>query len=216
MDVLYLADQGSPAFEADRLAVDVVCAGDSITGWNDVGPAHTWPYPTYPDYLQRLCRPLGLSLGLRIANAGIAGGFSDNGPKQVADYLDLFPIARYFIMGMGTNDFGTSPDTAETSRRIIANLGRMVQAVQDRGKRAILFNVPDANEELFPSNFARELNAKRDYHNRRLKEFCSEKRIPLADICSRLGDAHFADLLHPNEQGAKIIAKAVLAVLVNM
>jgi hypothetical protein len=30
--ILYLADRGTPAFRAAQSAVDVVCAGDSITG----------------------------------------------------------------------------------------------------------------------------------------------------------------------------------------
>jgi len=52
--VLYLADQGSFAFDAARAAVDFVCAGDSLTGWNDFGPADSWPYRTYPQFL--VCR----------------------------------------------------------------------------------------------------------------------------------------------------------------
>ena len=129
MDVLYVVERDTAAFEAARTTVDIVCAGDSLTGWNNFGPAEQWPYRTYPDFLQELCVPLGL----RVANGGIAGEISDNGPQQVRDYLDLFPNARYFVIGMGTNDLGTWPDTEATSRRIIGNLGRMVQMV--RGPR---------------------------------------------------------------------------------
>ena len=123
--ILYTADQGTPAFDANKTAVDVVCAGDSLTGWNNYGPARTWPYQTYPQFLQEMCEPLGL----RIANGGIAGEISDNGPQQVQDYLELFPNARYFVFGMGTNDLGMWPDTTATSKRIIDNLGEMVQLV---------------------------------------------------------------------------------------
>jgi hypothetical protein len=35
--ILYIADKGMPSFQATRLAADVVCAGDSITGWNYFG-----------------------------------------------------------------------------------------------------------------------------------------------------------------------------------
>jgi lysophospholipase L1-like esterase len=209
LQVLHIVEQGSPAFEAARAAVDVVCAGDSLTGWNNFGPADSWPHRTYPESLQELCEPLGL----RIANGGIAGELSDKGPKQVKDYLDLFPHARYFVMGMGTNDLATWADTEATSRRIIGNLGKMVQTVQDRGKRAILFNIPNANIAMFPPRVARTLLDEREYHNAKLKEFCAERGIPLADVCSRLRDEHFGDELHPNAQGAKIIAEAVFAVL---
>lgn len=207
--VLYVVDQGSPTFESGRIAVDIVCAGDSLTGWNNFGPAHSWPYPTYPDYLQGLSEPLGL----RIANGGIAGEISDNGPKQVRDYLTLFPNARHFIIGMGTNDLGTWPDTEATSKRIIVNLGQMVRLIRESGKQPILFNVPNANESMFTPRVAKELRAKRDYHNARLWEFCQQHIIPLADICSRLHDEHFGDELHPNDVGAKIIADEVYSVL---
>ena len=124
-----------------------------------------------------------MPLGLRVANGGIAGEISDNGPQQVRDYLDLFPNARYFVIGMGTNDLGTWPDTEATSRRIIVNLARMVEAVLERGKQPILFNVPHANEAMFPSRMEEGTPRKRDYHNPRLKAYCDEHGIPLADIC---------------------------------
>ena len=104
--VLYLADRGSPAFEAGRTTFDVVCAGDSITGWNNFGFVREWPYRTYPEFLQRLFDPLGLT----VANGGIAGEVSRNGPGQVQDYLELFPNARYLVVGYGTNDLGMWPE----------------------------------------------------------------------------------------------------------
>jgi len=209
MDVLYVVERDTAAFETARTTVDIVCAGDSLTGWNNFGPAGQWPYRTYPDFLQELCVPLGL----RVANGGIAGEISDNGPQQVRDYLDLFPNARFFIIGMGTNDLGTWPDTEAASRRIIGNLGRMIQAVENRGKQSVLFNVPHVNEPMFPPRMAREVHGKRDYHNPQLKSFCDEHGIPLADICCLLRDEHFGDELHPNGRGAKIIAEAVFQVL---
>ncbi len=33
--ILYVAERGKPAFQTARLSADVVCAGDSITGWNN-------------------------------------------------------------------------------------------------------------------------------------------------------------------------------------
>jgi lysophospholipase L1-like esterase len=209
MDMLYVVERGTPDFEANRAGVDIVCAGDSLTGWNNFGPVENWPYATYPQFLQDLCLPLGL----RVANGGIAGEVSDNGPEQVHDYLRLFPHARLFVMGMGTNDLGIIPDTELASRRILDNLRRTVQAVLEAGKQPILFNVPHVNEGLFPSSIATEIHAKRDYHNPRLERFCRQHGIPLADVCSLLSDQHFGDALHPNAQGAGIIAQAVFEVL---
>jgi lysophospholipase L1-like esterase len=83
----------------------------------------------------------------------------------------------------------------------------------DQGKKAVLFNVPNVNEAMFLPHVVGELRAKRDYHNAMLKKFCEGQGIPLADICSRLKDAHFGDGLHPNAEGAKIIAEEVFKVL---
>ena len=66
---------------------------------------------------------------------------------------------------------------------------------------------------MFPPRIVEELHAKRDYHNARLKEYCDRGGVPLADICSRLRAEHFADELHPNGAGAKLIAEAVFVVL---
>jgi lysophospholipase L1-like esterase len=207
--VLYVADRGSPSFEAGRTTVDVVCAGDSITGRNNFRVVGDWPYRTYPEFLQRLCEPLGLT----VADGGIAGEVSPNGLGQVGDYLGLFPNARFFVVGYGTNDLGLWPDVERTSPRIIRNLDGMVRAIRDGGRRPILLNVPYANESSFPRWVAEDLHRMRDYHNERLAAYCLGGRVPLVDIASKLRDEHFADELHPNDEGAQVIAREVFRVL---
>jgi lysophospholipase L1-like esterase len=189
--------------------VDVVCAGDSITGWNNFGGVSEWAYRTYPEFLQRLCDPLGSTIG----NGGIAGEVSPNGLRQVRDYVSLFPNARYFVVGYGTNDLGMSPQVEETSPMIIGNLDQMVRAIRDDGKQPILLNVPYANESRFPRRIAWKLHTIRDYHNNGLKAYCLEHQVRLVDIASKLHDEHFADELHPNDEGAQVIAEEVFRVL---
>ena len=118
------------------------------------------------------------------------------------------------MIGFGTNDLGTWPDVKSTSRRIIENLERIVQSVRDRGKVPLLFNVPYTNESMLTAQVARDTHEKRDYHNGRLRQFCSEHSIPLADICSCLRDEHLGDELHPSEIGALVIAEEIFRVLV--
>lgn len=202
---VYLADRNRTAFEAAREAVDVVCAGDSITGWNNFGPAGAWPYRTYPEFLQTLCDPHGLT----VANIGIAGEVSANGPGQVCEGLGLFPNARVVVIGYGTNDLGMWPDVERTSPRIVANVDLMVRAVRDAGRRPLLVNVPQANEAMFAPRVARDLRRGRDVHNAALAAYCEEHEVPLADIAARLRDEHLGDELHPNDDGAAVIAGAV-------
>jgi hypothetical protein len=61
-EILYVAERRTSAFQVARLAADVFCAGDSITGWNNFGLVRNWPYRTYPEFLQRLCEPLKLTV----------------------------------------------------------------------------------------------------------------------------------------------------------
>jgi lysophospholipase L1-like esterase len=208
--ILYVADRDTPSFQARRTAVDVVCAGDSITGWNNYGRVTTWPYPTYPGFLQPRSDPSEVS----IANGGIAGEISRNGPAQVRDYLELFPSARYFVVGYGTNDLGMWPEVELTSPRIIENVDVMVKAIRRGARVPILLNVPHANESAFPRHVARGLHQMRDYHNARLTAYCVEARVPLIDICAKLQNEHFDDELHPNGHGARIIADEVSRVLI--
>ena len=207
--VFYVADRGIPFFQTARLSADVVCAGDSITGWNNFGVVRDWPYRTYPEFLQRLCEPLGWT----VANGGIAGEVSPNGLGQVRDYLDLFPNARYFLVGYGTNDLGMWPEVKRTSPRIIENLTQMMRSIRDDGRQPILLNVPYTNESMFPRRVAEDLHRMRDYHNERLTVHCLENHVPLVDIASKLRDEHFADELHPNDEGAQVIATEVFRVL---
>lgn len=209
MSPLYVVDESTSHFESARMDVDVVCAGDSLTGWNNYGSAQYWPFPTYPRFLQLKCEPLGL----QIADGGIAGEISDNGPRHVLRYLEAFPNSRYFIIGFGTNDLGTWPDLERTSQRIIKNLDIMVHAVKSANKKPILFNVPNVNEAMFPPSLVADCRQKRDYHNDKLSSFCEQNDIPLADIRSQLHDQHIGDSLHPNEAGAKVIAETVFDVL---
>jgi lysophospholipase L1-like esterase len=207
--VLYVVDKRLPSFQMARHSVDVVCAGDSITGWNNFRGVSEWGYRTYPEFLQRLCDPLGLTIG----NGGIAGEVSANGLGQVKDYLSFFPNAQDFVVGYGTNDLGMSPEVERTSPTIICNLDQMVLAIRDDGRQPILLNVPYANESMSPRRIAQELHTIRDYHNNGLKAYCREHEVPLVDIASKLHDEHFADELHPNDEGAQVIAQEVLKVL---
>jgi lysophospholipase L1-like esterase len=206
---LYVVDRGTQLFEKTRLSADVVCAGDSITGWNNFGVVSGWPYRTYPEFLQRLCEPLSLN----IANGGIAGEVSPNGLGQVRDHLALFPNARCFVVGYGTNDLGMWPQVEWTSPMIIENLNRMARAIRNDGRQPIFLNVPYANESMFPRGMAMELHTHRDYHNDKLRAYCIENQIPLVDIAAKLRDEHFADELHPNDEGAQVIAQEVFRVI---
>lgn len=210
LQTVYVSDAPYDSdFDSRAMQVDVVCAGDSLTGWNNFGRRESWPFPTYPEFLQQLCQPLEL----QIADGGVAGEVSDNGLHHVTSYLRTFSQARYFVIGFGTNDLGTWDDLEATSQRILDNYADMVAAVREDSRTPILFDVPNANESLFVAEAVADLRRRRDYHNGKLAAFCRTRNVPLVDIRSHLKDEHFGDELHPNEQGARIIAECVFEVL---
>ena len=209
---LYVVNDGVGTFERDRMAVDIVCAGDSITGWNNYGPPQYWPFSTYPRFLQTLCAPRGW----RVADGGIAGEISDNGLGHVNRYLEHFPNAGIFVVGFGSNDLGMWPETAPTSERILDNMSQIAARIRSQNRRTVFINVPHVNESRFPTAIAAETHAKRDYHNPRLGELARTLGVPIADICTRLADEHFGDELHPNDIGAGLIAEEVFKVLAEM
>lgn len=210
--ILYLSDEGSIDFEEKRKAIDIVCVGDSITGWNNIRMkklrTHSGPFPTYPQFLQEK-----LSEILSVADYGISGAFSRDGLSYVEDAVTLFPNAQYVVLGFGTNDLGQGFNLELTSEKIINNYDQMITVISERAK-PILINVPYLNESMTPRKFVAESKKRRDYHNQRLKHYCDSKNIFLVDICSILNDEHFADTLHPNEKGARLIANEVYKLLV--
>lgn len=207
--IIYVGDLESNDFKEENLQVDIVCTGDSITGWNNVRSGEvsvpSGPFPTYPQFLQELVN----GEDLKVADCGIAGEISRNGLYHIKQNLKLFPNAQYFVIGYGTNDLGEALFLEQTSESIINNLDEMIDMVLQGSRKPILINVPYLGSNLFSELGYEKSKVQRDYHNLRLKEYCQKKQIPLVDICSVLKDEYFADGLHPNEAGARVIAEEI-------
>jgi lysophospholipase L1-like esterase len=131
----------------------------------------------------------------------------------VREYLELFPNARFFVLGYGSNDLDKWPDVEATSPRIIENLNSMVGAVRDAGRAVVLLDVLDADESRLDREEAEALRRSLAYHNDRLRQYCLAHRVPLVEVCGKLRAEHFDDPFHPNEHGAQIIAHEVFRVL---
>ncbi len=208
---------------------NIVCIGDSLTGWNN-HPTHPtiWPFPTYPEFLQEMLN--SNNADLCVANAGIAGATSSIGFFTLMNCLEMFTNAKEYIIGFGANDLGggiltefdrriglTESDVykqsvEEITEKAIKNLGLMVDSVLNERKKPILINVPNVNEAVFPKEQVPELRAKRDYYNEKVAKYFAGK-TPIIDIRSKLKEGHFGDSVHTNKDGAKIIAEAVYEII---
>jgi lysophospholipase L1-like esterase len=194
-----------------RHEVGIVCVGDSVTGYNNF--EEPWPLRTYPDFLQQLvCEQVSEKV---VLNAGQAGALSETAPKQTAECLRLFPNSTDFVLGFGTNDLCRVEETeiAQVSEATIANMSAAIRVALEAGKQVTVFNVPHLNAKLFGKGTVARSRRMREYHNGKLAAFCAALPVRLADVCSRLQDEHFADALHPNEAGAKLIAETIAAVM---
>jgi lysophospholipase L1-like esterase len=192
----------------ERIArIRVVCVGDSLTGWNNVGVQETWPFPVYPTHLD--------SEAEEVANFGIAGGESKIAQGLAEMALKQLPNSQIYVIGFGTNDLGMNNDHVRTSRYIISNLSAAIDTLTEAGKKVILLNVPQAKLIAFPEYTRRSITAKREYHNGRLMELGAGRGIPVVDIYTGMKDEYFGDNLHTNTAGAKFIAERVKRELQN-
>jgi len=221
--------ESAERFDKLKKGVDIVCAGDSLTGWNNHLTHPTiWPFPTYPKFLQDILNENDADL--HVVNAGIAGATSNAGFFAVMSCLEKFENAQFYLIGFGANDLGQgvltefdksigltkadiyNPPLEEITEKAIENLDSMVDGVLTEGKKPILINVPNVNEEICPPERIQELRAKRDHYNKQVADYFAG-RVPIVDIRSKLKDKHFDDSVHTNEKGAKIIAEAVFSEL---
>jgi len=195
----------------DPHRVTLVCVGDSLTGYNNFGD--DWPLPTYPDFLQGLLA--GRSPAEVLVNGGQAGALSTVAPRLARQYLGLFPNANRFIIAFGTNDLGQirEADLESASASVLQNLAEAIALMRAADKQVLCFNVPQLNSDCFGKATTAMSRRMRAYHNAQLAEFCRVSGIPLADICVRLHNEHFADGLHPNEAGARLIAETLCAMI---
>ncbi|MFA5856755.1 MAG: SGNH/GDSL hydrolase family protein [Candidatus Pacearchaeota archaeon] len=201
MGLLKYLDKDLNDFESRANNVVIVCAGDSITGYNNSREKEIQRITvlTYPQFLADELKENN------IADCGIAGQFSRYALSDVRLYLDNFKNSTHFVIGYGTNDLATKVP----SEIILGNMKTIIQNLLEREKTPLVLNVPYANKSNFSTNGLDRIKKQRDYHNQGLANLCKERNVQMIDICSLLGDSHFTDAIHPDIIGAKLIAKEV-------
>ena len=206
------ADDDPKRFRERSAEAEVVCAGDSITGWNNFGPASSWPFRTYPRFLQAKIGDAGLAW--RVADAGIAGETSAGGVSLVRRCLGEFPRATWFAIGFGANDLAGAPFGGGVSDLVISHLDRMVRMVMESGRTAVLLEVTPADEGPFLGGLPEGLaGGAIESHNAALRRFAAAEGIAVADLYSRIGPGFLGDGVHPTAEGARIIAGGVFEAL---
>jgi acyl-CoA thioesterase-1 len=176
----------------------VACMGDSIT-----------EITGYPEYLQSLFGNNSV-----VGNFGISGATVNLRSNQPYYYENVYIDARNFlpttiIMMLGTNDART--DNYAKIVNFTANyervLNRTMSARWNSTQQIILVVPPplfDNNLDLDGTFYAEEVVP-------RIHQVATDMNVWLIDVYTPLKDhpEYFPDGVHPNPEGAKIIAKII-------
>jgi acyl-CoA thioesterase-1 len=181
----------SPAATPPR----VVVLGDSLTAGLGLAPSEA-----YPSLLQQ--RLSEGKLDYEVVNAGVSGDTSAGGLSRLDWALD--GDVRLLIVALGANDGlrGLSPEALRN------NLAQIIERAQARGITVIL-----AGMEA-PPNYGRDYaRAFRDVYPALAKQYDLPLVPFLLDGVGGVGRLNQDDGIHPNAEGARILADNVWTVL---
>jgi acyl-CoA thioesterase-1 len=184
-----------PASKTDDERPKIVCLGDSLTAGLGLVETQSYPY-----LLQKKVDDDGFDY--EVVNAGVSGDTSAGGLRRL-DWA-LQENVRVLIVALGANDGLRGLSVAEMEQ----NLGRIIETAQGRHIAVIL-----AGMEA-PPNYGAEYAAAFRQAYRQLALRYRVLFVPfLLDKVAGVPALNQADGIHPNPQGAAIVADNVWAVL---
>jgi acyl-CoA thioesterase-1 len=181
--------------ESERL---IVCLGDSLTEGYGLAPERA-----FPSLVERMLRERGHSV--RVTNAGISGSTSASAVSRLRWQLRSRP--EIVVLALGGND-GLRGVDVEATR---ANLSAAIELAKESGARVLLagLKLPPNYGREYTDSFEAIFPALAKQHGVALLPFLLEGVA--ADPALNLPDG-----IHPNERGAEIVARNVLAALLPM
>jgi acyl-CoA thioesterase-1 len=184
-----------PASKTDDERPKIVCLGDSLTAGLGLVETQSYPY-----LLQKKVDEDGFDY--EVVNAGVSGDTSAGGLRRL-DWA-LQENVRVLIVALGANDGLRGLSVAEMEQ----NLGRIIETAQSRHIAVIL-----AGMEA-PPNYGTEYAAAFRQAYRQLALRYRVLFVPfLLDKVAGVASLNQADGIHPNPQGAALVADNVWAVL---
>jgi acyl-CoA thioesterase-1 len=189
------APDSPAASKTDDERPKIVCLGDSLTA--GLGLVET---QSYPSRLQQKVDEDGFQY--EVINAGVSGDTSAGGLRRL-DWA-LQENVRVLVLALGANDGLRGLSVAEMKE----NLGKIIETAQNRNVIVVLAGM-EAPPNYGPEYAAAFRQAYRDIALRYRVLF-----IPfLLDKVAGIASLNQADGIHPNPQGAAIVADNVWAVL---
>jgi len=187
-----LTAQPTSAATPEETLPKIVAFGDSLTAGYGLAQNES-----YPSLLQKMVDADGFKY--EVVNAGVSGDTSAGGVRRVDWTLDSGNV-RFVVVELGANDFLRGQPVAETKK----NLADIIERCKSRGAQVLLAGMYTTTD------------AGRDYERQIQDTFQSLAKeqgvvlIPffLEGVAGR-DELNQEDRIHPNAEGAKIVAANV-------
>jgi acyl-CoA thioesterase-1 len=170
----------------------IVAFGDSLTAGYGLSPAES-----YPALLQKMLDADGFKY--EVVNAGVSGDTSAGGVRRIDWSLDAGGV-RFVILELGANDFLRGQPITETKK----NLTAVIERSKSRGARVLLagmYTTTDAG-----SDYERQIDAA-------FKSLSKEEDVTLIPFflegVAGKAELNQQDGIHPNAEGARLVAATV-------
>jgi len=198
-------DQAAPGADGtgstDPASVKIVVLGDSLTAGFGLVAGQS-----YPTILEKKFHAEGYR-EVEVINAGMTGDTTAGGLRRLDQLLE--PGVRILVVALGGNDALRGLTPAETHD----NLARIIDAAQAKGVAVLLAGM------LAPTNLGEDYQTA---FSGAFIQLSAEYKDHLQYVPFLLegvaGDARLnqADGIHPNEQGAQVVAETLYPKLLNL
>lgn len=194
LTVVFSQDLASTS--GDNKLARVACLGDSIT--QETG---------YPEALQRLMGNTSV-----VCNFGFSGSTVIFNSSEPYFYEHEFKNAKFFgpttvIIMLGTND--AHADVYTQINDFVSNYEMMIRSIQKLSSKPQIFLVKPP--PIFNNTLGVDIDSYVQGVIPRIQEVANQTGLPLIDVYTPLLNhpEYFRDGLHPNSDGAKIIANII-------
>ena len=181
------------AAPADDPRPALIAFGDSLTAGYGIEVTEAWPAR-----LQEMLDAEGI--GYRVVNAGVSGETTSGGRRRLPWVLDRNPAAAAVVIALGGNDGlrGVPVDV------MTDNLRGMIEEAAGRGLRVLLAGVPT------PPELGRDYEEDFAAVFREVADAAGAPLLPsLLGRVERVAALNQRDGIHPNAEGARILAENV-------
>jgi len=192
----------------------VACIGDSITYGSGISDPATNGYPAQ---LQRILRQYDPAW--QVTNYGVSGAtLLRRGDKpyirEVAYTSALAAKPDIVVIKLGTND--SKPQNWQYKADFVADYGNMIDAFRALPSKPVEWICKP--EPAFALNFSIRPDVIRDEILPLVEQISREKSAPIIDLYTALLDypSLFPDSIHPNAEGAGIMARTIAPFLLGV